>query len=187
MHPSACSPPDLPAWRRTPSDELINAATHALGFLLAAAGARGDGFRPPRTRDAALGVGCAVYLASLMAVFAMSTLSHCAASPRWKSFFRRLDQGCIYLLIVSTYTPFSLFYLRDAAWSLLLAAMWVVAISRFCRQSVFRAPRRGGLGFSHISIRLDARHRAAGVLRMHPRGCGRCSSAACAIRRARFS
>ena len=137
MHPSACSHPDLPAWRRTASDELINAATHALGFLLAAAGALVMASGIVAKGDAALGAGCVVYLASLMAVFAMSTLSHCAPAPRWKSVFRRLDQGCIYLLIVATYTPFSMFYLRDAAWSALLAAMWVVAIIGFVAKVFF--------------------------------------------------
>ncbi len=42
----------------------------------------------------------------------MSTLSHLITTPRWKLLFRRLDQGFIYLLIVATYTPFSLAYLR---------------------------------------------------------------------------
>jgi hemolysin III len=137
MHSHACSPPDLPAWRRSSSDEFVNAATHALGFILAAAGAMTMASGLAAQPDSALALGCGLYLASLMAVFAMSTLSHCAPAPRWKPFFRRLDQGCIYLLIVATYTPFSLHYLRGGPWSVLLAVMWIVAIVGFVLKVFF--------------------------------------------------
>jgi hemolysin III len=68
----------------------------------------------------------------------MSTLSHAAMTPRWKSRFRALDQGFIYLLIVATYTPFSLAYLRGNAWGwVLLAAMWTVALFGFVSKVFF--------------------------------------------------
>ena len=129
--------PELPAWQRSAADELVNAATHAFGLLLAVVGAlvmaggvwgHGDTWRV---------VGCAVYLASLMAVYTMSTLSHSAKSPRWKSLFRRLDQGFIYLLIAATYTPFSLAYLRTGLWWVLLGAMWAVAVVGFIAKVFF--------------------------------------------------
>jgi hemolysin III len=67
----------------------------------------------------------------------MSTLSHTARSPRWKSLFRRLDQGFIYLLIVATFTPFSLAYLRSGVGWALLAAMWAVALVGFAAKVFF--------------------------------------------------
>jgi hemolysin III len=78
-----------------------------------------------------------VYLISLMAVYAMSTMSHIARSPSRKQLFRRLDQGSIYLLIAATYTPFSLYYFQGSWWSLLLAAMWIVAICGFVSKVLF--------------------------------------------------
>jgi hemolysin III len=76
-------------------------------------------------------IGCGVYVASLIAVYAMSTLSHGATTPEWRSYFRALDQGCIYLLIAATYTPFSLVYLRTTPWWILLGAIWSVALWGF--------------------------------------------------------
>jgi len=75
--------------------------------------------------------GCGVFVASLVAVYAASTLSHSCSSVRWKAFFRRLDQGFIYLLIVGTYTPFGLAYWRTTAGWMLLGALWAVAVLGF--------------------------------------------------------
>lgn len=128
---------DLPAWQRSADDELVNAATHAFGLVLAVVGALVMAHGILEHGDAGRSLGCGVYLASLVAVYAMSTLSHSATSPRWKSLFRRLDQGFIYLLIVATYTPFSLAYLQDVRWWLLLGAMWCVAILGFAAKVFF--------------------------------------------------
>jgi hemolysin III len=137
LNETAYSPPDLPAWRRSAADELVNALTHALGLLLAMIGALVMASGLATLGDPRLSAGCAVYLASLIAVYAMSTLSHSASSPRWKSLFRRLDQGFIYLLIVATYTPLSLFYLRGSFWSSVLVAMWVAALFGFVAKVFF--------------------------------------------------
>jgi hemolysin III len=128
---------ELPAWKRSPADELVNAATHAFGFVLAIVGALVMFSGVRAQEDPSLAVGCVLYLLSLLAVYAMSTLSHSAVSPRWKSLFRRLDQGFIYVLIVATYTPLSLAYLHGAFWSTVLAAMWVAALVGFMAKVFF--------------------------------------------------
>jgi hemolysin III len=128
---------DLPAWQRSEADELVNAATHAIGCLLAISGAvliAGSVFQSSDVRSI---IGCFVYLASLIAVYAMSTLSHSAKSPSWKSLFRRLDQGTIFLLIAATYTPFSIAYLPSAPWWILLAAIWAMALAGFVSKVFF--------------------------------------------------
>jgi hemolysin III len=61
-------------------------------------------------------------------------------SPRWKSLFRRLDQAFIYILIVATYTPFSLIYLPGSFWCVVMFAMWIVALFGFASK-VFLAHR----------------------------------------------
>jgi hemolysin III len=101
-----------------------------IGALVMAGSVAADG-------DAWRIVGCGVYLASLVTVYAMSTLSHTVRSPSWKLLFRRLDQGFIYLLIAATYTPFSLAYLRGGVWWALLAAMWGVALVGFVAKVFF--------------------------------------------------
>ena len=111
----------LPAWNRSAADELVNAATHAFGFVLATVGAMVMVSESGAQGDPLIAFGCGLYLGSLLAVYAMSTLSHSAASPQWKSLFRRLDQGFIYVLIVATYTPLSLAYLHGVFWGSVLA------------------------------------------------------------------
>jgi hemolysin III len=131
-----------PSERLLPSDrahaeELANTITHAAGLVLSVSGAlvmtwvvlaRGDAWRA---------TGCGLYLASLVAVYAMSTMSHLYRTPARKHFFRRLDQGFIYLFIAATYTPFSLAYLRTGPWWLLLGAIWAVALYGFVSKVFF--------------------------------------------------
>jgi hemolysin III len=129
--------PDFPAWQRSEAEEFVNTVTHGIGFLLAAAGSvvMMDGVLA--INNFQLAVGCCVYLVSLMSVYAMSTLSHSATTVRWKSLFRQLDQAFIYLLIVGTYTPFSLAYLHGWQWDLLMAVMWLVAAAGFISKTFF--------------------------------------------------
>lgn len=129
--------PDYPAWRRSEADEFVNTVTHGLGFILAVVGSlvMMDGVRS--VNNFQLAVGCGVYLVSLMSVYAMSTLSHSATTVRWKTLFRQLDQAFIYILIVGTYTPFSLAYLHGTQWDLLLVVMWTVASIGFIAKTFF--------------------------------------------------
>jgi hemolysin III len=137
MHVEIHAMPNSPASERSPADEAINTATHALGLLLAAIGALVMAGSVVGQGDAWVVAGCVLYLFSLIAVYAMSTLSHGATSPRWKSLFRRLDQAFIYLLIAATYTPFSVAYLRSGWWWVLLGAIWFVAICGFVSKVFF--------------------------------------------------
>ena len=75
--------------------------------------------------------GCGIFAASLIAVYAFSTLSHSVQNVRWKHFFRQLDQGCIYFLIVATYTPFGLAYWRTARGWMMLGGLWTAAFLGF--------------------------------------------------------
>lgn len=121
----------------SPHEERANTITHGIGFILsllagvgliAFVAANGDLWRL---------LGCSVYAASLVAVYGASTLSHSFSEPRKKHLFRILDQACIYLLIVGTYTPFSLVYLRAGPWWVFLAVMWTIALFGFCSKIIF--------------------------------------------------
>jgi hemolysin III len=115
----------------TDAEEIANTITHGLGFLLSVLGATAMAIQVFRGGDGWRALGCMIYASSLVAVYALSTLSHSCSAPNLKSLFRRLDQAFIYLLIAATYTPFSLAYLRTGPWSLLLAAMWTIAMFGF--------------------------------------------------------
>ena len=120
----------------SPAEEFTNFITHGIGLVLSLAGVA--------VMAAVLGyedswrvVGCTIYLASLIGVYLMSTLSHTFESPRVRSFFRALDQGTIYLLIAATYTPFSMAYLHSAFWFFLLTVVWTVAFWGFFSKVFF--------------------------------------------------
>jgi hemolysin III len=120
----------------SPGEEFANVVTHGIGLVLSLAGvaimadalANGDGWRI---------AGCSIYLASLIGVYLMSTLSHTFETPRVRTFFRALDQGTIYFLIAATYTPFSMAYLHSWPWWVFLAAVWGVAFWGFFSKVLF--------------------------------------------------
>ncbi len=121
-----------PLWDwSTDPEEAANTITHGLGFLLSVLGAIALAILVLREGDAWRLLGCMIYAASLVTVYAMSTLSHCCSDPTLKRFFQMLDQCFIYVLIAATYTPFSLAFLRTSPWWLFLAVMWAIAVFGF--------------------------------------------------------
>jgi hemolysin III len=109
-------------------EEVAHALTHGLGLvasvgglvtLVAAAWLRGDTWHI---------VGCSIFGATLVLLYAASTLYHGARSPRVKRFFQRLDHAAIFLLIAGTYTPFTLVSLRGSWGWTLLVIVWGLAI-----------------------------------------------------------
>jgi len=73
-------------------------------------------------------VACGVYSFSLIALYAASTLSHTFHDLAWRRFFRTVDQACIYLLIAGSFTPFAAEFLDHGWWTVLIWAMWTLAI-----------------------------------------------------------
>ena len=120
----------------TVEEEIANSVTHGLACVLSILGAfimadtlgGGDGWRV---------AGCSVFVTAMIAVYAMSTLSHVFQTPRLRSLLRAIDQGTIYLLIAGTYTPFSLAFLHSTSWWILLGAVWAVAIYGFTSKILF--------------------------------------------------
>jgi hemolysin III len=112
----------------TLGEEITHAVTHGLGLLLsigglailvAAASVRGDAWHV---------VGCAVFGATLVLLYAASTLYHGIHSRRAKRVLRQLDYAAIFLLIAGTYTPFTLVSLRGSWGWTLLALVWGLAL-----------------------------------------------------------
>jgi hemolysin III len=96
-------------------------------------------------RGPATVVGCAVYGAALVLMYAASTVYHAVpfAKPRAKRAFQRLDHCAIFLLISGTYTPLALTVLRNTHGYVLLATVWTVsALGSYLVMR--RNPGRGG-------------------------------------------
>ncbi|MBN2024712.1 MAG: hemolysin III family protein [Pirellulales bacterium] len=117
--------PDAP-FRVSP--EVVNASTHAVGLVLSLAGSLVLLAAAGRSGDAWHIAGAIVYSATMIGVYAASTLSHAVQHPRWRHVFRRLDQAAIYLFIAGTYTPFALGYLRAGPWWVLFGVVWGIAL-----------------------------------------------------------
>ena len=110
-------------------EEIANAITHGIGLLLSIAGfvvllvlatLRGTAWHI---------VACSIYGATLICLYAASTLYHAVISPRVKRALRIFDHSAIYLLIAGTYTPFLLVSLRGPwGWSL-FGVIWGLALA----------------------------------------------------------
>ncbi len=113
---------------RAISEETANFLTHGTGLILSIVGAVHLLLLAQQQSDGWQIIGCSIYGTTLVALYAASTLSHSFERQGLRQFFRMLDQICIFLLIVGSFTPFALTYLRDGwVWYLFLA-MWGLAL-----------------------------------------------------------
>jgi hemolysin III len=122
-----------------PVEEVANTLTHGFGLLLSIAGFvfllvlaffKGDGWHIASS---------IIYGASLVILYAASTIYHTATDPVAKKRLQVLDHCCIYLLIAGSYTPFILVLLRDSFGFGLLAVVWSVAAIGIAIKLIFRA------------------------------------------------
>lgn len=119
------------------SDERLNAATHMIGAALGAVAGGWLVSRSLATNSGSVAAACSVYVLTLISLYVASSLSHCFRDPERRDWYRSLDQACIYLLIVGTYTPFSIAYLHAFWWNSILILMWGLAIIGFISKLCF--------------------------------------------------
>ena len=127
----------------TRAEEVANALTHGVGLLaslvalpvlVVTALARGD---------ALLVMGFSVFGATLVALYAASTIYHALPPSRAKQLFRVVDHVAIYLLIAGSYTPFTFGVLRGAWGWTLSGIVWSLAVVGILLKTTvgFRFPR----------------------------------------------
>ncbi|KAB2921512.1 MAG: hemolysin III family protein [Dechloromonas sp.] len=107
--------------------ERFNAWTHLVGALLALAGAVWLQVQAVASGDAWKMVSVAVYGATLVLLYAISTTYH-SVRGRLKRVFQKLDHLSIYLLIAGSYTPFCLISLRGPWGWTLFGVVWSLAL-----------------------------------------------------------
>jgi hemolysin III len=118
-------------------EEVANAVTHGLGLVASLAALPLLIVLAARRGDAWAIVGASVFGASLVTVYATSTIYHSLRLGPSKELWRRLDHAAIYLLIAGTYTPFTLGALRGPwGWSL-FGIVWGVAAVGIAAKVVF--------------------------------------------------
>jgi len=119
-------------------EEFANSLTHSGGLLFALVGAAILWNAVAENANDALRIGCWIYALALVAVYAVSTLSHLFENPARRHFFRSLDQGVIFLFIVGNFTPLAIASLHDETRWILLAIMWAAALIGFCSKVFWR-------------------------------------------------
>ena len=113
----------------TRGEEMANSLTHGAGFLLSVAGLAVLVTFAALHCDAWSVSACAVFGASLVLLYASSTLYHSIRTSRLKQALRVVDHVAIFFLIAGTYTPFMLVNLRGPwGWSL-FGIVWALAVA----------------------------------------------------------
>ncbi len=115
--------------------EIVNAVTHGVGCLLSVGGTVYVGTMVVKL-DFGLAASCLVYTSTLIAVYAISTVSHAVQRPRAKFLLRTWDQGVVYLLIAGTYTPFAWSGLEETSRFILFVLLWGCAMTGFISKVV---------------------------------------------------
>ena len=111
------------------SEELANSLSHGFGLALSLVAAPVLIVTAIATRDAWRIVAVSIYAATLILLYAASTLYHSVRRMEHKEAWQRVDHAAIYLLIAGTYTPFTLDSASRQLGSSLLMSLW----SSWCR------------------------------------------------------
>jgi hemolysin III len=125
------------AW--TFGEELAHSITHGVGLLAAATGLVVLVILAAATHDPWRIGACSVYAATLVLLYAASTLYHALSGTRARRVFQVLDHSAIFLLIAGTYTPFALVSLRGPWGWTLLTIVWGLALAGVTMKAVFGA------------------------------------------------
>ena len=132
------------AKRYTLGEEIFNSVSHGVGGGLSIAGTVVLIVLAAIHSDAWGVVSSAIFGASLVTLYTMSTLYHAITNPRAKAFFRIMDHNTIFFLIAGTYTPITLVPLRGALGWVLFGIVWGAAVLGIVFNSIdlekFRKP-----------------------------------------------
>jgi hemolysin III len=119
----------MPAATYSRGEEIANSLTHGVGVLLSIAGLAVLVTLTALRADAWAVTAGAIFGASMVLLYASSTLYHSLRAPRLKHVVRVVDHVAIFYLIAGTYTPFMLVNLRGPwGWSL-FGVVWALAVA----------------------------------------------------------
>jgi hemolysin III len=111
-----------------PVEERINVLTHGFGFLLSIVGLVLLVIKSASMGTAKHIVSFSIFGATLIFLYAASTLYHNAKNSRWRHYLNIVDHAAIYVLIAGTYTPFALVTLSQANGLVILIVIWSIAL-----------------------------------------------------------
>jgi hemolysin III len=117
-------------------EEIANAVSHGLGFLVALAATPWLILTAMERGSLASVVGVSVFATTLMLMFITSTLYHALPHPNAKRILRLLDHNAIFLLIAGTYTPIVLGVLYGVWGWTLFGLVWGLAVAGIVLKTV---------------------------------------------------
>ena len=108
----------------SPREELANALTHGVGFLVAVAALVHMIDVAPLQLSVWQKTGVVVYGISLILMFLVSTLYHAVSHPGAKQVLKRCDHCAIYLLIAGSFTPIMTIPIESRSANVVLIIVW---------------------------------------------------------------
>lgn len=110
------------------SEELLNAISHGVGALLGVTALVLCVVRSVQHNNPWAIISSAIYGATLIILYTISSLYHSLRVNRAKRVMRVIDHCSVFLLIAGTYTPYTLVSLRDTSGWWLFGVVWGAAI-----------------------------------------------------------
>lgn len=128
---------------QSPREELANSLTHGTGLAASLFGLPTIVLVATAGGNARQIVACSIFAATLVILYAASTLYHALPTSRTKQVLRVVDHAAIYLLIAGSYTPFTLGVLSGAWGWTLFGLVWGLAAFGILYKTLigFRFPR----------------------------------------------
>ncbi len=115
------------ARHQTLGEEIANAISHGLGFLLAIASLPILVFHAAQRGTAVNVVAASVFAGTMILLYLVSALYHALPPSRAKVWLNRLDHAAIYVFIAGSYTPFTLGVLYGGWGWTLFGIVWSAA------------------------------------------------------------
>lgn len=112
----------------SPLEESINVGSHALGFIFGVIALILLVIKSVQFGSVWHVVSFSIYGASIVILYAASTLYHNAKDPKVRRHLKVFDHAAIYVLIAGTYTPYALVTLHGFEGWLLFGLSWGIAI-----------------------------------------------------------
>ena len=112
---------------QTVGEEIANAISHGIGFLLAVASMPILGVVTVQRGGVAAVVGASVFSATMIVLYLVSALYHALPAGGAKRWFARIDHAAIYIFIAGSYTPFVLGVLHGGWGWALFGIVWALA------------------------------------------------------------
>ncbi len=112
----------------TLGEELVNSISHGLGAVFGVVALVLCVVFSAQQADAWKIVSSAIYGASMIVLYSVSTIYHALGINRAKKVFRTLDHCSIYFLIAGTYTPYTLVAMRESSGVMIFSVVWAAAL-----------------------------------------------------------